>query len=119
MAESQAQLNEHFGPPTHGRMQQHTILSGLAGQVWLGDQLDSGWIKMHRGINMEKGFTEDGTGIWLNDVRWRRICRFCGTVRLANLDGIVDAGRRKSFGRADARGRSGVRDRLPAAGGLR
>ena len=21
---------------------------------------------------MEKGFTEDGTGIWLNDVRWRR-----------------------------------------------
>jgi hypothetical protein len=69
-------------------------------QVWLGDQLDLGWIKMQvvqcnivlttnihctdihctdihcttihctdiqRGINTEKGFTEDGRGMWLND----------------------------------------------------
>ena len=66
---SQAQLNRHGMTPGlgHRRSQQHPIISGLAGQVWLGDQLDDGWIKMHRGFNAEKGFTEDGTGIWLND----------------------------------------------------
>lgn len=66
---NQAQLNSHGMTPGlgHRRSQQHPIISGLAGQVWLGDQLDKEWIKMHRGFNMKKGFTEDGTGIWLND----------------------------------------------------
>ena len=36
-------------------------------KVYIGDQMDMGWIKQQRGINQEKGFTEDGTGIWLND----------------------------------------------------
>ena len=43
-------------------MDRHTILSGLAGQVWLGDQLDSGWITAKRGIDR---FTEDGEGAYL------------------------------------------------------
>ena len=63
-AESQAQLNKHFGAPKHGRLQQHDIVSGLAGQVWLGDQLDNGWIVAKRGIDR---FTEDGTGAYLCD----------------------------------------------------
>jgi dimethylaniline monooxygenase (N-oxide forming) len=64
---AQEQLNKHGMTPGHRRSQQHGIASGIAGQVWLGDQLDEGWIKMHRGINTERGFTEDGLGIWLND----------------------------------------------------
>jgi len=67
MAKSQAQLNRHGMKPTHRRLQQHPIISGFAGQVWLGDQLDKGWIQARRGIDVAKGFTEDGTGIWLND----------------------------------------------------
>ena len=48
-----------IGAPKHGRLQQHDIVSGLAGQVWLGDQLDNGWLTAKRGIDR---FTEDGNG---------------------------------------------------------
>ena len=53
----QSILNKHGLKPKHRRMQQHPIVSGLAGQKTLHDQLEDGQIVVKRGIN---SFTSDG-----------------------------------------------------------